>query len=180
MAMNWGSGGNLRQQKAKSVAGLRRSIGKASLLLFLFALCAAAANLEPATIAAFDRYARITESQFNSENKDVSRFLWIDRLPDAQREKAYAQLRAGQVVIERLETTDAGKPIPVPGGMVHHWIGTVFIPGASLAQVLAFEEDYDHQQQYFAPDVASSKILGHKGPDFTVNLRFYKKKIITS
>jgi len=33
--------------------------------------------------------------------------------------------------------------------MIHHWIGTVFIPGATLAQTLALEQDYDHHQEYF-------------------------------
>jgi hypothetical protein len=83
-------------------------------------------------------------------------------------------------VIERLETLDGGKKIQVPGGLIHHWIGTVFIPGATLAQTLALEEDYDHHQDFFRPDVTRSKVLRHEGSDFVVQLRFYKKKIITT
>jgi hypothetical protein len=64
--------------------------------------------------------------------------------------------------------------------MVHHWIGTVFIPGATLAQTLALEQDYDHHQEYFHPDVMRSKILRREGNEFRVLLRFYKKKVITS
>jgi hypothetical protein len=64
--------------------------------------------------------------------------------------------------------------------MIHHWIGTVFIPGATLAQTLALEEDYDHHQDYFRPDVMRSKILYHDGNDFTIELRLYKKKVITT
>jgi len=107
---------------------------------------------------------------------------------------AEAQLRAGEVVIERLETPDPdaansdghgrngdpGKPIIVPDGMIHHWIGTVFIPGATLAQTLALEEDYDHHQEYFRPDVMRSKILRHEGNDYAIDLRLYKKKVITT
>ena len=89
-------------------------------------------------------------------------------------------MRDGKVVIERLETLDGGKQIEVPDGLIHHWIGTVFIPGATLAQTLAFEQDYDHQQQYFRPDVVRSKILKHDGNDFVIELRFYKKKVITT
>jgi hypothetical protein len=141
---------------------------------------ARATDVQPSTLAAFDHYAELTESQFEAENKDLSQFLWVDRLPEARRDADYTELRSGEVVIEKLETTDQGRAIRVPGGLIHHWIGTVFVPGATLAQVLAFEEDYDHQQQYFTPDVVASKILTHSGQDFTINLRFYKKKIITS
>src|ERR1700728_1114614 len=59
------------------------------------------------------------------------------------------------------------------------WIGTVFVPGANLAQTLEFMQDYDHKKDYFYPDIQRSKILQHQGDDFLVNLRFYKKKIIT-
>ena len=90
------------------------------------------------------------------------------------------------MVIERLNTLDQDspsgheKPVAVPGGMIHHWIGTVFIPGATLAETLALEEDYDHHQEYFRPDVMRSKTLRHDGNDFLIDLRLYKKKIITT
>jgi hypothetical protein len=64
--------------------------------------------------------------------------------------------------------------------MIHHWIGTVFIPGATLAQTLALEEDYDHHREYFGPDVMRSKILRHDGNDFLIEMRLYKKKLITT
>jgi len=139
-----------------------------------------AADLKPQTIAAFNRYAQLTEAQLKSQAAKNEPFLWVDSLPAARRSAAFADLRAGKVVIERLETLDNGKHMEIPSGMIHHWIGTVFIPGATLKQTLALEQDYDHHQEYFKPDVMRSKILRHEGGDFLVLLRFYKKKIITS
>jgi hypothetical protein len=138
-----------------------------------------AADLRPATAAAFDRYAQLTQAQFDSENKQLNSFLWVDRLPADRREVAYSQLGSGQVVIDRLQTLDAGKPIAIPNGIIHHWVGTVFIPRATLAQVLAFEEDYDHQEPYFTPNVLRSKTLSHSGDNYTVEIRFHEKKVIT-
>lgn len=152
------------------------------LLAFFMALVPAsvgAADLQPATIAAFDLYAQLTQAQFDADNKQLNSFLWIDHLPGDRQKAAYAQLRSGQVVIERLQTLDAGKPIAVPGGIIHHWIGAVFIPGATLAQVLAFEQDYDHQAEYFAPSIVRSKVLSHFGPDYLVEMRFHEKKVVT-
>ena len=167
----------MRQANAKP-STLKRAI-KTILAILLALQPAFATDLEPATASAFDRYARLTQSSFDAENKQLMQFLWVDGLPAEQREAAYAQLRQGQVVVDRLETLDAGKPIPVPEGIIHHWIGTVFIPGATLGQVLAFEKDYDHQQPYFSPNVVRSKILSHSGNDYTVEIRFREKKVIT-
>ena len=167
----------MRQLKAK--AGSSNPVAVIGLAMLIAVQPALAAALKPATVLAFDRYAQLTQIAFDTEKKQLSKFLWIDKLSTEQREAAYAQLSRGQVVIDHLETLDAGKPIPVPGGLIHHWIGTVFIPGATLAQVLAFEVDYDNQAQYFNPNVVRSKLLSHKGDDYTVEIRFREKKVIT-
>ncbi|MGB0036475.1 MAG: hypothetical protein WBP79_13480 [Candidatus Acidiferrales bacterium] len=139
-----------------------------------------AADLKPKTVEAFNRYVQLTEEKIDSAPASRNSNLWIESLPENRRVAAYAQLREGKVVIERLETMDRGNLIPVPGGMIHHWIATVFIPGATLAETLALEEDYDHHQDCFRPDVIRSKILNRSGNDFVVLLRFYRKKIITT
>jgi hypothetical protein len=137
-------------------------------------------DLKPQTVDAFNHYVQLAELQIDSGLAKHEPFLWIERLPEDRREAVDKDLRAGKVVIERLDTLDGGKPIDVPDGMIHHWIGTIFIPGATLAQTLAFEQDYDHQQEYFRPDVVRSKILKHNGNDFVIEIRFYKKKAITT
>lgn len=139
-----------------------------------------AAELEQKTVDAFDRYVRLTETQIDSGLVGGKPFLWIEGLPEDRRAAADAQLRAGAVVIETIETLDDGKRIACPGGMIHHWIGTVFIPRATLAETLELVKDYDHHQDYYAPDVMRSKILRHNGDDYVVYLRFYKHKVITS
>jgi len=139
-----------------------------------------AADLKPQTIEAFDRYARLTEAQFDSEVAHREPFLWFERLSESRSAEVDAELRAGKVEIERLETHESGKRLEIPDGIVHHWIGTVFIPGATLAETLALEQDYDHHQDFFRPDVARSKTLRRNGNDFEVELRFYKKKVITT
>lgn len=139
-----------------------------------------AADLQPETAQAYDRYIQLTQAQVNSELAQSGPYLWVERLPQAERASADAQLRDGQLVIQRLSTLDSGQAIPVPGGIIHHWIGTVFVPGATLAQTLSFMQDYDHKVDYFQPDIVRSKILRHNGDDYFVLLRFYKKEIITT
>jgi hypothetical protein len=155
-------------------------------LAIFFAACLAlplpvhAAELQRQTAQAYDRYIELTAAQVTAELAQSGPYLWVERLPPEQRAPDEEQLRNGQVVIERLDTLDSGKTIPVPGGIIHHWIGTVFVPGATLGETLAFMQDYDHKTEYFKPDIVRSKILRHDGDDYFVLLRFYNKKIITT
>jgi hypothetical protein len=148
--------------------------------LLVVAAPARAADLQEQAAQNYERYIALTQAQVDAELAQGSPYLWVERLPEARGAAAETQLRNGGVVIERLETLDKGKAVPAPGGLIHHWIGTAFVPGATLAQTLAFMQDYDHKVEYFKPDIVRSKILKHEGDDYFVLLRFYQKKIITT
>ena len=136
-------------------------------------------RLRSETIAAFDRYVRLTGERNETELKRGSALLWIDSLAPAQRTEAYVALKRGEVQIQQLSTLENGKPMVCPGGMIHHWVGLVYIPGVKLDDVLAVLEDYDHQSTYYSPDVERSKIESHDGDHFRVFLRFRRHKVIT-
>jgi hypothetical protein len=139
----------------------------------------APAKLRSETVSAFDRYEHLTEERNEAELKRGSRLLWIDSLGEPERPEAYASLKRGEVQVHQLTTLDNGKPIVCPGGMIHHWVGLVFIPGAKLDDVLGVLEDYDHQSTIYSPDVERSKIESHDGDHFRVFLRFRRHKVIT-
>ena len=139
----------------------------------------APARLRAETVSAFDRYEHLTEERNEAELKRGSRLLWIDSLGEPERPEAYASLKRGEVQFHQLTTLDNGKPIVCPGGMIHHWVGVVFIPGAKLDDVLGVLEDYDHQSTIYSPDVERSKIESHDGDHFRVFLRFRRHKVIT-
>jgi hypothetical protein len=137
------------------------------------------AKLQPATASAFDRYVRLTSERNEIELKRGAALLWIDSLPKNSRAEAYAALQRGEVEIHQLNTLENDRPIPCPGGLIHHWVGVIFIPGAKLDDVLAILQDYDHQSTYYAPDVERSKIESRDGDHFRVFLRFRRHKVIT-
>jgi hypothetical protein len=140
---------------------------------------AAAVELKPEAVQGFDRYVQLTEQRMQSELIPGGAFLWVDGLPEAHRSEAYARLQHGEVMTGRLETRDSAGYFHIPGALIHHWVGTVFIPGASLGQVLTLVQDYDHQQEYYSPEVVRSKILERTGEDFKIYLRLKKTKIVT-
>ncbi|HKH72783.1 MAG TPA: hypothetical protein VKA59_15590 [Vicinamibacterales bacterium] len=136
---------------------------------------AAAAELQNRTTQAFDRYVRLTEARLNGNVP----FLWIDGLPEARRREALDAVRRNELSIERLETKDNGREIDAPGGMIHHWVGTAFVPGATIAQALSVLQNYNEHHRIYAPTVAASKLQSRDGDRFTFFLRFVMKKVIT-
>jgi hypothetical protein len=122
---------------------------------------------------------QLTEARNAEELKRGNNLLWIDSLPDSQRAAAYAELKRGDVKMKKLETRENGEPIRCPGGMIHHWVGLIFIPGAKLDQVLGILEDYDRHSAYYTPDVERSKLESRDGDHFRVFLRFRRHKVIT-
>jgi len=146
----------------------------------IFSSPAAAAQLKPETLQAFDRYVQASESKMAAEDFGGGQFLYVQGLPADRRAAALERLKLGEVVIEKLETSENGKSITAPGGMIHDWIGTVFISGVTLQETLSLEEDYDRHQEIFQPEVMRSKILRRNGGDFSVYFRLRKKKIITT
>jgi len=175
-----------RQVKAR---GNRRS-KTPGLLIALLALHMMAAStartgeaspphLENATKQAFDHYVALTEARNDAELKRDTNLLWVDGLPQGPRAEAYAALKGGEVKMQKLETLDNRQIIACPRGMIHHWTGLVFIPGAKLEEVLSLLEDYDKHSVYFAPDVERSKIESRNGDHFQVFLRFRRHKVIT-
>jgi hypothetical protein len=140
---------------------------------------AGATELKPEAVQGFDQYVRLTESRLQGELAPGGAFLWVDGLPEPRRSEVFARLQGGEVISEKLETTDPSGHSSTPGALIHHWVGTIFIPGASLAQVLAVVQDYDRHSEYYKPDVAQSKKVEQSGDDLKVHYRLRKKKIIT-
>jgi hypothetical protein len=151
------------------------SIGTTRILALCSCLLASAtlltaADLKPETVKAFDEYIRIKEVRLRDE---VARgdFLWADRAPERK-----SELRA-----EKILTQPSGdKPdIDVPEGVIHDWLGAVFIPGTTVARVISVVQDYERHSQVYQPEVIGSKVLFHHGDDFKVFLRLKKKKVLT-
>jgi len=121
----------------------------------------------------------LTDARNAEELRQGTPFLWVDTLPEARRAESYSAMQRGEVVIERLETRDQGNAIQCPGGLIHHWVGALWIPGATLAQTLALVQAYDRHVQVYSPFELRSQILEHQGNDFKVLIRYLRKKVIT-
>ena len=136
------------------------------------------ADLQPATLAAFDRYVTLTEARMAGEMSGASPFLWIDRQADG-RPALLEKLKRGEVVSARLQTRDGKAEIDVPDGLIHHWVGTVLLPGATIGRVMAFVKDYPQYPARFAPMIQRARVLKQSPDRFDVSMRTWAKKVVT-
>jgi len=154
-------------------------------IAFLLAVCVAiprplqSTQLKEPTAETFQRYVRLTEARIESEVTDPRRFLYVDSLPEKQKQAMLSSLRGGAVFTERMHTRENSKEIEVPDGMVHHWMAMGFLPGATLQQVVGLAEDYSRHVQIYAPDVQKAEVLSHTVGHDTVAFRFYRQSIVT-
>ena len=149
----------------------------ASLLGISPSLCAE--HLTRETEEAFARYVRASEARLDQGLVGRGGFLSVDALPQSSREQAYADLKNGHVLIQQSQSNDLAGALSVPGGLVHDWTGTVFIPGVSMSQVISVLQDYDHASQYYRPQVLKSKLLAHSGNGFHVFLQLKQVHVVT-
>lgn len=152
----------------------------ALLLISLLASCPVrAAELQAKTLVAWDTYIRFTEQRIHQEMTDNQRFLALDFRAPAETRILRARLQRGQLEISKMQTTaPSGREIKVEDGMIHHWIGAVFIPGAQLDAVMEWVHDYDHHAGRF-PEVIASRLVWRQGDTFHIYFRLRRKKIIT-
>jgi hypothetical protein len=134
---------------------------------------------KPETLASFCLYRSATESRVDSD-RQAGHFLYFERYPDQQRSAIDAGLRRGDFYFEQLHTLTDHHKISVPGGLIHHWIGIAFLPGATLAQTKSVLEDYEHHKIIYAPDVQQSRVVSQDGDRRVVFLQFYSKTIVTT
>jgi len=125
------------------------------------------------TTEAFNRYVGAAEARINEERN--SSFLRLNSINPSERADWSRQLRAGEIVIEKQGNT----PEQIPSGLIHDWVGTVFIPNATVGQVMALVRDYNHTANYYAPDVMQSRLISTSGDDLHVFMRLRKHRVVT-
>ena len=137
------------------------------------------AELQSLTLASWENYIRLTEQRVEAELGDGRQFLAEDFLEAGKRREARTLLNSGRVSILRMETADEnGRGIPVPDGMIHHWLGGIFVPGVALDALLEWIQDYGEHERYFM-EVEKSQLLSTDGPEFRIFYRLRRKKVIT-
>lgn len=116
--------------------------------LLLQAITVRAVELQQKTVDAWNQYTTTLRSRIE-QNLTAG-----GALPSRTVITATARIEAGAVVV-----TSAGpNPKHVPGGLIHDWQGTVFIPDTDMNAVLATVRDYGAYRLFY-PNVLESRTV---------------------
>jgi len=81
----------------------------------------------------------------------TSSFLRVDETPELVK-----RVRLGEILAE----PEGGEsPRGVPSGLIHDWVGTVFVPNATLDEVMGMLNEYERYREFYRPIVAESSLL---------------------
>jgi hypothetical protein len=124
---------------------------RSGLALLLILPAAHAAELKQETLNAWDDYIRTANSRMQDRVSTNVPFLWVDGSPDRLR-----QVRAGEILV-----TAVGERTPrrIPSGLIHHWMGVAFIPGAKIDNVFDVVRNYGRYKEFYNPVVMDSKTV---------------------
>jgi hypothetical protein len=110
-----------------------------------------ATELKGQTLSAWSDYVQSAQARMNSRLSGNSNFLWVD--DDSAR---YQRVKHGEIEVA---PENGNGYLVVSGGMIHDWIGAVFIPDSSIEQVLATLSDYEHYKDFYPPTVIDAQLL---------------------
>jgi len=138
-----------------------------------------AAELKQKTTDAFDKYVAATEARMTNELKPGGTFLYIDGLSAETKNDDYSRLKNGEILVEKVSTKGPGISSDIPDGLVHHWVGLVFLPGTTLERTLTVVKDYDHRSELYKPQVIASRTISHNGNEYRIFMRLFEKRFTT-
>jgi hypothetical protein len=134
--------------------------GIACAILLCVAVVAAADLLEE-TGRAYDGYAEQATQVF------LERVRGHGSATGSHASHGAAASRAGEVVAGPAREDGI---MSVPGGLVHHWVGSTFIAGVTLKNALDVSSRYGDYPAVYKPIVAST-LLSHEGNTYRVQMR---------
>jgi putative flippase GtrA len=134
------------------------------------------AELKPATIAAWQSYERRVDDRYSRGGGD--HFFAEDQFRGGGSWRQTAI--SGGVPMTRLDAAVPGATeTPVPDGRIHHWVGAVFVPGATVDSVLDYLLTHAGKESGSYEDVLASKLLDRNGDRVRVFLKLRRTSIIT-
>jgi hypothetical protein len=140
----------------------------AALIILASSSKATAAELSSETLQAWDAYVQAQNARV-AEYSNATPFLWSDQSPERLR-----RLHNGETLVAPF----GENPHRVPRGLIHHWIGAVFLSGARLDEVLSVVRDYGKYKDFYAPNVIDSRVLHQTETEDAFSLRILNTAVV--
>jgi hypothetical protein len=131
-----------------------------------------AIELQPSTLQAWDDYVRSADSRMQARVDGPQPFLWADEAADRP-----SRLRRGEILVAPVSGRGTHS---APNGLIHDWIGAVFIPNATIEGLLAVAHDYERYKEFYKPVVADSKVLACTENDHTYSMVWQRRVLLVN
>jgi hypothetical protein len=124
-------------------------------------------KLAPETAAAFESYVKSAELELDARWSGRAPSLSLNVSPeDSQR------LLNGELLIR---PTSSPNPKAVPDGLIHDWVGALYIPDTGIDKVLAVLQDFDRHSKIY-PEISRSHLVSRQGNDIIGYWRLERKQ----
>src|ERR1035438_4388388 len=141
----------------------------------LLALLISLAPAEPAPVVAtntdmlraWDTQGEEARSRMDERLTSAKPFLWVQ-----ESEQRMRLLRDGGIPVE---TSRTNEPAALTGGLIHDWIGAVYVPGVTASQILTKLDEYEAYTSFYRPAVVDARLLSRDGDTRRFSLRYAKK-----
>jgi hypothetical protein len=128
-----------------------------------------AANLKPETVSAWDNYVDRAQADLQRRIQPGGCFLWT--MESADRAE---RVHAGEIVVA---PAPGPNPKNVPGGLIHHWMGAMFVPNRTIEQMVSVTRNYDRYKDYYQPSVIESRTVASGDANDEFSMRIMNKAL---
>ena len=151
--------------KSRNLARRARTIA-GTLLLLLSAKFLPAAEPKQETLRAWDEYIRTLDVERENRINGNGPFLRVDESPDLQR-----RVQRNELVVTNHD------PRKVPQGMIHHWVGGMFIPNTSLDQAMSVLTNYPRYSEVYKQLLKNCSVVERNGDDIKLSVVAVQKAL---
>jgi hypothetical protein len=131
-----------------------------------------AAELNHEALAPWEDYLITVKSRMHDRLTGKSPFLWTDEDPMRRR-----QLNSGAIVISPAGNSN---PIAIKHGLIHHWIGAVFIPGATIEDLGAVLNDYGRYNEIYRPTLVKAELVKSSGDEQKFSILWVQRVLLVT
>jgi hypothetical protein len=139
---------------------------KAVVLIFVLACSGWSETLSQKTLQEFDAYMQHASKEMSGNPR-----FWVEQGSGRREEVLKGHITTGYY--------HGKEPRKVTDGLVHDWVGTIFIPQARLSEGLRVLRDYDRHSATYAPEMVSSRLTSSADGQDRTTVRIMKRKVIT-
>ena len=136
--------------------------GLAILVLLAAPVVSNASELKQETLSAWDDYLRMTNLRVHRNLAPGHPFLWIE-----EESRRSQRVRQGEILIPPAREAGLQK---VHDGLIHDWIGAIFIPSVRINDVFGVVHDYSRYKDFYKPTVIESELVGRTGQDYEFSM----------